>query len=175
MTFACTHCGITFDRKKTKSVLPTNPFCSHNCFREHQQSKWKCRICYIKISKRRLYCDQHRKQMRPRIVSPYSSVKQRRQRIKERAVEHKGGACSICGYNRCLRSLEFHHTDPTQKDFTIANNTGRSWNDILSELDKCILVCSNCHGEIHDGMTLVGDKRIELLFFGNQPKVLPLN
>ena len=62
----------------------------------------------------------------------------------------KVNGCSICGYNKCNRSLEFHHRDPNEKDFGISSSKVLSWDKIKIELDKCDLVCSNCHGEIHD-------------------------
>lgn len=66
------------------------------------------------------------------------------------------GKCQVCGYNKCLRSLEFHHLDPLQKDFTISGNLKRIKKEkVIKELEKCILVCSNCHGEIHDGLIRV--------------------
>ena len=48
--------------------------------------------------------------------------------------------------------MEFHHLDPTQKDFGISSNSNRAWEKIRIELDKCVLVCSNCHREIHEGI-----------------------
>ena len=66
-------------------------------------------------------------------------------------IDYKGGKCQICGYNKCANALEFHHLDPTLKDFTISGGT-RSFNSLKSEVDKCILVCSNCHREIHAGL-----------------------
>ena len=71
-----------------------------------------------------------------------------RKRVKIKLIEYKGGECVECGYNKCTRSLEFHHTDPNEKDFTIS---GKSWSfeRLKKEVDKCILVCSNCHNEIH--------------------------
>ena len=71
-----------------------------------------------------------------------------RKRKKIELLEYKGGKCEICGYNKCIRSLEFHHRDPKEKDFTIS---GKSWSfeRLKSEVDKCMLVCSNCHNEIH--------------------------
>lgn len=74
-----------------------------------------------------------------------------RQRAKKRAVEYKGGKCQVCGYCRCIRALKFHHLDPNKKDFAISG-VSRAWEAIRSELDKCILVCGNCHDEIHDGL-----------------------
>ncbi len=72
-----------------------------------------------------------------------------RKRKKLELVKYKGGKCEICGYDRCVRALEFHHTDINDKDFTIS---GKSWSyeRLKKEVDKCILVCSNCHVEIHE-------------------------
>jgi hypothetical protein len=63
-------------------------------------------------------------------------------------IQHKGGKCERCGYNKCEEALEFHHLDPTKKDFTISSNS-YSFQKMKTEADKCILVCSNCHREIH--------------------------
>lgn len=81
------------------------------------------------------------------------AVQKRRDKIKELAVEYKGGKCCICGYNKYQGALEFHHLDPLEKDFGIASKGyTRSWESIKAELNKCILVCSNCHKEIHAGL-----------------------
>ena len=78
------------------------------------------------------------------------AVTLRRRRIKLKAVEYLGGKCSCCGYNKCIDALEFHHKDPTQKDFGIsARGFSKAWIRIQEELDKCVLLCSNCHRETH--------------------------
>jgi len=82
----------------------------------------------------------------------YAHVKDFRVRIKERAVEYKGGKCVICGYDRCIKALEFHHVNPEEKDFTLGSNTNIAWEKVRKEIEKCILVCANCHREIHDDM-----------------------
>lgn len=74
-----------------------------------------------------------------------------RQRVKIKLVEYKGGKCVICGYDKCIQSLEFHHIDPKEKDFTISGKT-KAFDKMKKEIDKCMLVCSNCHSEIHCGM-----------------------
>lgn len=76
-----------------------------------------------------------------------------RNRTKQKAVDYLGGECQICGYNKSIYSLDFHHRDPNQKDFGIGTGHTRAWNKVKAELDKCILVCRNCHGEIHAGIT----------------------
>mgnify|MGYP000923179231 CR=1 FL=1 len=73
-----------------------------------------------------------------------------RKRVKQRAVIYKGGCCIVCGYLRCVAALSFHHTDPTKKDFNISGST-RAWCAIKLELDKCVLLCHNCHCEVHHG------------------------
>lgn len=71
-----------------------------------------------------------------------------RRALKQRMVDYKGGCCEICGYERCLRALDFHHRDPATKRFNLAQGHNRSWESLRLELDKCLLVCSNCHLEI---------------------------
>ena len=59
--------------------------------------------------------------------------------------------CEICGYDRCITALEFHHLNRGEKDFSISESTySRSMEDLKKEVDKCILVCANCHREIHE-------------------------
>lgn len=78
-----------------------------------------------------------------------------RRRTKEKLVEYMGGKCVCCGYSKCVRSLHFHHKDPNEKDFTISGKS-HSFERLKHEVDKCVLVCSNCHGEIHDGVRIIG-------------------
>jgi predicted transcriptional regulator len=85
---------------------------------------------------------------------PKEYYSDRRREIKKELVDYKGGSCVICGYDKAYRSLHFHHLNPNEKDFTLGRKWGKlGFNDtIKKELDKCILVCANCHGEIHDGL-----------------------
>lgn len=77
-------------------------------------------------------------------------VKLNRINMRKKAVEYLGGKCSICGYNKCMASLDFHHKDPSKKNFGLSRQGAtRTWEKMKAELDKCILLCSNCHGEIH--------------------------
>lgn len=69
--------------------------------------------------------------------------------IKRWSLEYKGNKCECCGYNNCIEALEFHHVNPEEKDFSLSDCEKLDWNKIKEELDKCILVCSNCHREIH--------------------------
>ena len=73
-----------------------------------------------------------------------------RQIIKNWALEYKGKKCQQCGYDKCSEALEFHHLNPQEKDFNLSDRDVKlDWDMLKIELDKCILVCSNCHREIH--------------------------
>jgi 5-methylcytosine-specific restriction endonuclease McrA len=81
------------------------------------------------------------------------AVQKRRDKTKQILIDYKGGKCEICGYNKCISALEFHHLNPKNKDFAISSKGyTRSIEVNKKEVDKCILVCSNCHREIHEGL-----------------------
>ncbi len=82
-------------------------------------------------------------------VVPNEYYRKKRFLIKKELVEYKGGKCKMCGYSKSLRALQFHHLDPSEKDFNIGGVSTLN-EDVKKELDKCILVCANCHSEIHD-------------------------
>jgi len=81
------------------------------------------------------------------------AVQRRRDKIKSMSVEYLGGKCCKCGYKKCVAALDFHHLIGSDKDFGISDRGyTRSWERVKAELDKCILVCANCHREIHHGV-----------------------
>jgi 5-methylcytosine-specific restriction endonuclease McrA len=81
------------------------------------------------------------------------AVQKRRDKVKEMAIQYKGGKCQVCGYDRCNGALEFHHLDPNEKDFGISHKGyTRSWEKVKTELDKCLMICANCHREVHSGL-----------------------
>jgi hypothetical protein len=84
-------------------------------------------------------------------------VKKWRKTCKDRIITAMGGKCCICGYDRCSQSLALHHLDPAQKDFgfgqVMANP--KNWDALAQELRKCVLICHNCHNEVHAGMAVV--------------------
>lgn len=88
------------------------------------------------------------------------AVTKRRRKIKLMAIEYKGGKCNICGYKKCVSALDLHHYKGVKK-YNIGNKGyQRSWAEVKTELDKCILVCSNCHREIHEGLIKLPGKPI---------------
>ena len=76
-----------------------------------------------------------------------------RKRAKLKIVEIAGGKCGICEYDTCISALEFHHLDPSEKDFAITGTRDtRRFELMVAEVRKCILICANCHREVHAGM-----------------------
>lgn len=112
-----------------------------------------CEICHQKFEaniKSRIYCykcsgdstrlDNETRKHQKTIL---------RRSMKMHAIELLGGKCSICGYDRCVDALEFHHENPQEKEFKLGSGNTMSWKEYKAEALKCKLVCSNCHKEIH--------------------------
>ena len=97
--------------------------------------------------------------------------------IKSWAIEYKGKKCEICGYSRCQEALDFHHLNPKEKDFSISdrNLPTSDWPRIKNELDKCILVCANCHREIHDGLYSIEELKKSQIFLEDIAKELVID
>jgi 5-methylcytosine-specific restriction endonuclease McrA len=88
-----------------------------------------------------------------------------RRRRKENLIKVCGGKCALCGYDKIPDSLEFHHIDPTTKSFGIAS--GGTCHDLeadLQEVQKCILVCANCHREIEANLYSVEEIKAKQYF-----------
>ena len=81
----------------------------------------------------------------------------KRHNRKEEMIAYKGGKCELCGYSKCKRSMTFHHLDPKNKCFNISGSHCRKWLDVQKELDKCVMVCMNCHMEIEDGIVTLSN------------------
>ena len=82
----------------------------------------------------------------------YTNQKKRGFKRKLEMIEFLGGCCSKCGYNNNLSALDFHHLDPSKKEFNLDSRkiANSSLESIKKELDKCILLCANCHREEHN-------------------------
>ena len=69
-------------------------------------------------------------------------------------IEYKGGKCMLCGYDKYEGALDLHHIDDSKKEFGLSTRgLTRSWEKTKQEADKCLLVCANCHRELHGGVT----------------------
>lgn len=100
----------------------------HRYSRGNGRFRWKCKRCVGEAVRRRL------------------------QKVKRILVEEAGGCCAICGYDRTVVNLHFHHVDPRTKSFKISVASGKSLAAYREEAKKCVLVCANCHGEIETGL-----------------------
>lgn len=177
ITYTCDFCQVIFNAKKPSKN--TKQHCSKHCYSLSRLSN-RCKICSKLILGRLIYCGEEcrttatnarklEKENLPKKQYPLSDfakntrrkrATQRTRELKLQAIRYKGGKCQCCGYNKCPAALEFHHVDPTKKEKSIANMR-RSWKYIKVELDKCVLVCSNCHREIHTGFTNMPEQIIE--------------
>lgn len=75
------------------------------------------------------------------------------QRHSERIQKYSKFKCTLCGYDKCIKAIDFHHIDPTKKETTIARMQHYSEEKVKEELTKCIPLCKNCHSEVHYGIT----------------------
>ena len=77
----------------------------------------------------------------------------KREQFKRSFITKYGGKCSVCGYNKCVNSLSFHHVKPELKEFGLDDLRGKVMKygeqKVIEEAAKCLLVCNNCHSEIH--------------------------
>lgn len=140
-----------------------------NLEREHfPYNKYMCKYCWSKykkgresaraIIKERKYTMEKRKEKQ----IPNYKIKQREYVLKLRQdlINYLGGCCSSCGYSKSIYALEFHHKNPTDKEFGIGAfmNKGIYLNltkmkKLIKEVNKCIILCCNCHKELHRTIT----------------------
>lgn len=79
------------------------------------------------------------------------AVAKRRRVLRKKAVEYAGGSCNMCGYDKCVEAFDFHHKKKKEKKSCgiPQSSMTRSWEKIRVDVDSCILVCANCHRELH--------------------------
>jgi hypothetical protein len=142
-----------------KHVKKGSKFCSKSCsniYNPRRKLLNTCKGCGVPCSLRTTYCSKdcylkHRiiKKKDPNdLILAKDSVKNYIQRKKIKMIEYLGGKCMVCGYNKCVAALDFHHKDPKTKLFSLSGNS-YSFEKCKSELDKCWLLCANCHRELH--------------------------
>jgi len=119
------------------------------------KNRTKCLECLPLNSPRTRSNDSSRKARRwyhsQKAINGIDPIRQKRDARKLELVKILGGGCQVCGYDRCVRNLSFHHLE--NKEFGISSRSFQFTKErIASEVRKCVLVCHNCHGEIHDGI-----------------------
>ena len=156
----CVICGKEFE-----AVRSTKKYCSNECMnaarrkRNGQKDVIKekvCPICGKSFSPKTSMANQR--------TCCYDcmpdGVQLTRGAFLAKIKQQRGGKCIRCGYNKCLKALEFHHLDPLQKDFTISNDHFKL-QDAVEESKKCILICSNCHKELHDNLWSIDELNLK--------------
>ena len=122
--------------------------------KESDHRYWLTHQTEIHIYRRKYYAE-HRKEILVRSRGGY--LKHHRRWLKEWDkifIEHRAGECSICNYNKCLDAIDFHHTGEKEKAhllswFRSRKPTDTRIKEFEVELMRGIIVCSNCHREIH--------------------------
>jgi len=141
--------GKSRNLQNRKYCLECSPFGNHNTKKltENKQNIGQIEVCQ--------YCKKELISQKKHYKNSCNScrVSNKRRDYKKMGIEYKGGKCIICNYSKCARALHFHHIDPAEKDFGVANKGyTRSWEKMKIELDKCVLLCSNCHAEVHENL-----------------------
>ena len=157
--------GVTRNLQNRKFCLECSPFGIHNTKNllvdELYESDNKiCPSCNIKKPREDFYT--RREENRITFSSHCKECSKNKamdwqRNTKKLAVDYMGGSCMCCGYDKYLGALEFHHKNPNEKDFTIGQRKNLSFGKLKPELDKCLLVCANCHKEIHGGIIKIPD------------------
>lgn len=95
----------------------------------------------------------------PKLIDnpPQKRRREKQSKIKQECVDYLGKICKGCGYNKCNRALDFHHINPNEKDFVIGDKRESPFENLKSELKKCMLLCRNCHMEIHNKDGSIGE------------------
>lgn len=171
MINTCVICGTEFE-----AIKSTKKYCSQECANEARKIRYherkqnpiplekRANNCPIKNC---LLCGQ---EFKPKTAAANQRLccydcmpdgtQLKRGDFLAKLKQSRGGKCERCGYNTCLKALEFHHIDPEQKDFTISNDHFKL-KDAIEESKKCILICANCHRELHDELWDISELKLE--------------
>jgi len=133
--------------QRRKYCLECSPFGEHNTSKLEEvraEGQKKIKTCPV--------CGKEHCQTSRKCFACYFQEKQaRRQKLVEELVG--GFECKICGYNKTKTNIHFHHVNPETKLFGLSTREMMlSWEKVKEEIKKCLIVCSNCHGEIHAGL-----------------------
>lgn len=127
-------------------ALGASAFTKHatEVFQEAEKCKLLCSNCHRQVHF--LEDQKNKTHSSPEV----KAVMTWRRNLKMKAIAYKGSQCQECKQVHEPYVFDFHHIDPNVKEFGIGNNGNiRSWERVKIELDKCILLCANCHREEH--------------------------
>lgn len=116
----------------------------------------KCQNCQIELTGNQTkWCSNKCKSdIANAHLQSYQAQQKRGMDRKLELIRMKGGGCEVCGYNKSIAALSFHHLDRSTKKFNLdlRSLSNRTWEKVLQEAEGCQLVCANCHMEIHHGV-----------------------
>lgn len=140
----CMNCHIEIHNKNKKKNKPQSPVMG---------TSGKCNICNKILSGKQIKFCSKKCKMKDYILRGKLNfcVEKRGEKRKLDLIKINGGRCLICGYNKCLHALTFHHLNPKKKKIMLSQRVCGylGWEKIERESKKCILLCMNCHMEKH--------------------------
>lgn len=167
----CTVCGKEFE-----AIKSTKKYCSKECNNQARRIRYaQIKKDPVPLSERTNNCPEKACLICGKIFKPKTAaasqrqccydcmpdgVQLRRSKFLDLIRLQRGGKCERCGYDNYLGALEFHHIDPSKKDFTIGDSNFRL-KDAVEEVKKCVMICSNCHKELHANLWQIEDLRKE--------------
>ncbi len=153
LKFCSRSCAAKFNNKKYPKRKLTK--CCHTCNTRVLYNRKFCNncllICPIHKLLRKTYKNGKRKCIKCTTKNQTKHRRNKTLRLKAMA----GNKCQICNYSKSIRGLHFHHLDPKTKEFNISHGNNHSFKLMCNEASKCILICANCHAEVHEGTTAV--------------------
>lgn len=154
----CIVCGKEFE-----AIKSTKKYCSKECTYKMRRIRWHENHIPVPREQRKNNCPKKKCLICGKIFQPKTAAANQRSCCYDcmpdgkqltrggflsRVKEVLGGTCRRCGYNTCVQVLDFHHIDSSEKEFTISNDSLKL-KDAMIEIRKCVLLCSNCHRELH--------------------------
>ena len=142
----CTEAGLGGAPVRTADVVAMNNYYSTHT-KEETAKFFNVSKHYVKKHSTKRFNNQTADEKRKANVL---AGKKRRHKIKNDSIEKLGGKCVKCGYSKCKNALDFHHIDPATKLFNMGIAYRYPQKKIDLELNKCMLLCANCHREEHN-------------------------
>ena len=138
----CTQCGLkAFTKDDLVKAFSPNKQCKHGYANQ-------CLDCRRKVGLKSYH--KHKESVLLR-------GSQKRRDTRDKILKYLGGQCSHCGIEYTGDNaviFDLHHTDPSEKDFSVSKHSGRNFEKLKPEVDKCVLLCANCHRLEHKQETL---------------------
>lgn len=111
--------------------------------------RYECKVC-SRLYHKSAYMEKYADRVQARFQKRYQTVKEKVLQLR------LNNPCMCCGESEPA-CLEFHHLDPSQKEFGVTSSSNRSWDKMWEEIQKCVVLCANCHRKVHAGLITLVD------------------